>query len=76
MTEADIKKIVSETVAETLLRLGIDARDPLEFQRDMQHLRSWRESMAAVKRQSIITAIGIAVAGLAGLIWMAVTGRP
>lgn len=71
MNDAEVKKIVSETVAETLLKLGIDADDPLEFQRDMQHLRAWRESVATVKRQSLITAIGIITAGVLGLIWMA-----
>lgn len=74
MTEADIKRIVSSTVAETLLTLGIDADDPIEFQRDMQHLRQWRESMATVKRQSLMTAVGILVAGFLGLLWMAIKG--
>lgn len=76
MTEADIKKIVSDTVAETLLKMGLDTKDPMSLQKDMAHLRSWRESMETVKRQSIITAIGIIVAGVLGLIWMAVSGRP
>lgn len=74
MNEADIRKIVADTVDQTLTRLGIDADDPLEFQRDMQHLRAWRESVATVKRQSLMTAIGILTAGVLGLIWMAVRG--
>lgn len=75
MTENDMKKLVAETVAETLLKLGIDTDDPLELQKDMQHLRAWRESMATVRRQSLITAIGILTAGVLGLIWMAVAGK-
>lgn len=74
MNDADIKKIVSETVEETLLKLGIDVDDPLEFQADMQHLRAWRQSVNTVKRQSLITAIGIITAGVCGLIWMAIRG--
>lgn len=71
MTEAEIKRIVSDTVHETLLTLGIDTKDPLELQADMQHLRAWRESIKTVKRQSLITAVGIVTTGILGLIYMA-----
>lgn len=73
MTDAELKKIVSETVDATLLKLGIDATDPLEFQADMQHLRAWRQSVNTVKRQSLMTAIGILTTGILGLIYMAFT---
>lgn len=73
MNEADIKRIVSETVDATLLKLGIDATDPLEFQADMQHLRAWRQSVNTVKRQSLMTAIGVLTTGILGLIYMAFT---
>lgn len=76
MNDAEIRKIVSDTVSETLMKLGIDADDPLEFQADMQHLRNWRQSVATVKRQSLMTAIGIITAGILGLVWMAVKGPP
>ena len=74
MNDADVKKIVAETVSETLLKLGIDASDPIELQKDMQHLRQWRESIASVKRQSIITAVGVITLGALGLLWTAVKG--
>ena len=74
MTEAEIRKIVAETVTETLLKLGIDASDPIELQADMQHVRKWRTSTETIKRQSLMTAIGIVTAGVMGLIWMVVTG--
>jgi hypothetical protein len=74
MTEHEIRRIVAETVDQTLTRLGVDTQDPLEFQKDMQHLRAWRESVATVKRQSLITAVGIIVAGIIGLIWIALKG--
>lgn len=74
MNDAEVKKIVSETVAQTLLSLGIDADDPVEFQKDMAHLRAWRESINTVKRQSLLTAVGIITAGVLGLVWMAFRG--
>lgn len=75
MTEAEIRQIVSETVAETLIRIGVDASNPIEFQKDMQHLRAWRESIATVKKQSLLTAIGIITTGFVGLIWVALKGQ-
>ena len=74
MTEAEVKRIVAESVDMTLTRLGVDVSDPLEFQKDLAHLRAWRESVATVKRQSLITAIGILTAGVLGLLWMALKG--
>lgn len=76
MSDADLRKLVAETVAETLLRMGLDSADPIELQKDMQHLRQWRESVATVKRQGIMTAVGILTAGILGLIWLAIKGAP
>jgi hypothetical protein len=75
MTEAEVKRIVAETVEQTLLKLGVDTEDPVALQKDMAHLRMWRESMETVRKQSLITAIGIVTAGVLGLIWMALTGK-
>lgn len=74
MTEAEIRKIVAETVEQTLTRMGIEAADPFEVQKDMQHLRSWRASTETIKRQGLMTAVGIVTAGIIGLIWMAIRG--
>lgn len=74
MNEHELKKIVAEAVAETLLKLGIDASDPVELQKDMAHLREWRESVGTIKRQSLITAIGIVTVGILGLVWAALKG--
>lgn len=74
MSEQEIRKIVAETVDQTLTKLGVDTSDPLEVQRDLQHLRAWRESSDTVKRQGLITAVGIIVAGIVGLVWLAIKG--
>lgn len=76
MSEQEIRKIVAETVDQTLTRLGVDIEDPLEFQRDLQHLRAWRESADTVKRQGLVTAVGIIIAGILGLVWLAIKGAP
>lgn len=74
MTEQDVKRIVQETVEHTLLTLGIEAEEAIEIQKDMQFLRGWRESTGTVKRQGLITAVGILTAGILGLLWMAIRG--
>ena len=80
MTEEEISKIARESaraaVKETLISLGVNADDPIEYQKDMLHLRSWRQSVETVKRQSIITAVGIVIAGVIGAVWVFVKGTP
>ena len=74
MTEHEIRRIVAETVDQTLTRLGVDTENPLELQRDLQHLRDWRLAAAAVKKQGLVTAVGIIVAGILGLMWLGLKG--
>lgn len=75
MTDTEIKKIVAETVAETLLKLGIDVSEPMEVQKDFQHTRSWRKSVEAVQRQGLLTAVGVLTMGALGLVWLAIKGQ-
>nr|DAP56840.1 MAG TPA: hypothetical protein [Caudoviricetes sp.]DAU40488.1 MAG TPA: hypothetical protein [Caudoviricetes sp.] len=75
LTEADINKIVENAVKETLTKIGIDPEQPLEYQKDMAFVRSWRASSETVKRQGIITVYGIILTGIAGLIWAALKGN-
>lgn len=84
MTEAEIKALVDRSaseaakhaVKEMLLTMGIDTEDVLEVQRDMQHLRAWRQSIQTVKRQSLVVAVGIIVTGAIGALWLALKGPP
>lgn len=69
MTPADVKAIVSETVRETLLSLGVDTSDPLAVQRDFAALREWRQSIEAVRAKGIVALVGIVFAGGAALLW-------
>lgn len=82
MTEEELRRLISQTVkeavddamAENLLKLGIDVDEPLELQKDMQHVRAWRKSFETVKKQSLTTAIGVITMGVIGLIWLAIKG--
>lgn len=78
ITEAEARKIAKEAAAEALhgmlIRLGIDPTDELENQKDFAFVRDVRTSAATVKRQGLMVAVGIIVAGILGLIWMAMRG--
>lgn len=75
ITQEQIRDIVEDTVRTTLMTLGVDANNPLEFQKDMAHVRNWRQSVETVKRQSLMTAIGILTTGAVGVLWMAIKGN-
>lgn len=75
MTEAEVRKIVAETVRETLTRFGIDADDPMEAQKDAAFVRRLRGSAETVQRQGLITAVIILTTGFLGLVWMTIKGH-
>ncbi len=75
MTEAELKKVVSEAVSDTLTRLGIEVDDPLKVQRDLQFLRRWRESSETVTLKGLTTAFALIVTGVLGLVYMKLQGQ-
>lgn len=64
------RRLIRQTVEETLLSLGIEVDDPIKVQRDFQHLREWRETTEALKSNGLMTLLGIVVVGLAGFLWI------
>jgi hypothetical protein len=71
-TTEQLEALVSRGVEQAFVRLGIQVDDPIEMQRDFQHLREWRMSMQLVKRRSIIGALGLVAAGLGTLFWLGI----
>lgn len=74
LTDGQLKMVVKDTVTETLTMLGMEADDPLEMQRDFQHLRGSRMAVAAVRKKSIVTLVGIVLAGACATLWMGLKG--
>jgi len=64
----EIPLIVSDTVKQTLLQLGMDTSTPIEIQDDMRHLREWRKSVESIKNKSIWTVLSTLILGICGLI--------
>ena len=75
LTPTELRTLMRDTVHETFLTLGVDASDPIEVQKDFQHLRDWRKTTEAVKRKGVVTIVGILAAGLAGLVWVTFFGQ-
>lgn len=74
LSEKQVEEIAGRAaeaaVRRVLTDLGVDHDDPLEMQRDMQHLRHWRRSMEAIAHRGLMTAVGIVVFGTLATIWM------
>jgi len=83
MTEEEIRDIARtaarEAVHEVMISLGADVSNPaakIEMQKDFQSLREWRQSMQAVRRHGMLTAVGFIVVGVLGIIYMNFGSRP
>ncbi len=74
LTEQEVKIIIKATVKDTLTQLGVDNENPIEMQKDFQHLRDWRETTEAVKRKSLLTVISLLATGAVTAVVMAIKG--
>lgn len=70
LTRDDLKKIVTETVHETFVSLGVDVGDPIEMQRDMQFMRDFRRSSEKAKSLTLKIVLTTLVTGVLGWIAM------
>lgn len=70
MTKEELKALMTEAVREAFTKMGIDADDPLEMQRDFQHLREWRVAVADVRSKSTLALLGILISGALGALWL------
>jgi hypothetical protein len=66
----EVKTIVAESVRQTLMQLGIASNDPIEMQKDMQHLREWRQTMDSVKSKGLLTVLTMFLTGIAAAFWL------
>lgn len=70
MSREELREVVREAVHETLITMGVDPKNPVEMQRDFQHLREWRNTTGALKRHGLLVLLGIFVAGTVAAIWL------
>lgn len=70
LSDEQLIKIVKDTVHETLLTLGVDVDDPLEMQRDFQHIRDLRIATNIIKKRALHVLVGVVVAGIIAAFWI------
>jgi len=83
MTQDDVSRTAEEAadraIGKLFLTLGVDLSDPksvIAFQDDLRFLSNWHDSTQAVKRKALLTAVGVTVAGILGLLLLAMRGHP
>jgi len=64
--DTELRDIVRQTVKDTLTTLGVDLKNPIQMQKDFQHLRDWREASDSIKTKGMLTFVGILVTGIIG----------
>lgn len=74
LTEDELKSLVAQSVRETLMVLGVDAENPLEMQRDFQHLREWRQTTDSIKSKTAMVIITVLVTGALGALYVGIKG--
>ncbi|UTC27986.1 hypothetical protein [Stenotrophomonas phage A1432] len=72
LTREEARLVIRESVREAFLMLGIKVDDPIEVQKDFQHLREWRNTTDAVKRKGLLTIIGILTTGFLAALWLGI----
>lgn len=72
MTPDELREMIRETVRETFLTLGVKVDDPIEVQKDFQHLREWRQTTDSIKSKGLLTMVGVMLSGIAAAVWLGV----
>jgi hypothetical protein len=72
MNADEVRELMRETVRETLTGLGVKVDDPIEVQKDFQHLREWRETTESIKSKGILAMAGIVASGLVAAAWLGI----
>jgi hypothetical protein len=59
-------------IQKTLIMMGVDPNDLIEFQKDTAHLRAWRKRVERIEEKSK-TAVVLAILGMIGTaIWIGI----
>ena len=67
MTHEELQKLIAEAVRQTLVQMGADPSNPIEMQRDFQHLRQWRRAGEDLRSKGMLTLLSIFVTGSVAL---------
>lgn len=74
LTEAQLKELMEDAVTDAFVKLGIDAGDPLEMQKDFQHLREWREATHTLQSKGLMVILTLLLTGGCAALWLGLKG--
>lgn len=69
------REAACQAVDRTLLAHGIDPENPLEFQKDMLHLREWRLRVERIQDKSLMTIVVIIIGCVATVIGLGLKSK-
>lgn len=72
LTRDELRTLISEGVTDAFHRMGIQAHEPTEMQRDFAHLRRWRMAVDDAQKTGFRIVVGTLIAGLLGAVWMGI----
>lgn len=70
LTVEDVREAARTAANEVMIRMGVDPGEPLETQKDFQHLRSWRLATEKAKERTMLAVLGVIVTGALGALWV------
>lgn len=68
----ELRTLMHDAVVEGMSTLGIDARNPMDVQKDMQFVRELRLMSEKVKQKTYLTMVALVIGALAGAVWLGV----
>jgi len=72
LTRDQLKDLMGEAVDDAFLRMGLDTENPLDMQRDMQHLRDWRIAVQSVTSKGMLSVVLLIISGLVAAAWIGI----
>ena len=72
LTIEDVRESARIAAHEVLTRIGVDAEDPIEMQKDFQHIRTWRLATEKARDRTMLAVLGIIVTGTLAALWVGI----
>lgn len=70
LSREELRELMHDAVVDAMSTLGIDARNPMDVQKDMLFIRELRLTTEKIKSRTILTLVGIVIAAAAGATWL------
>lgn len=70
LSRGELKALLAEAVHDAFTKMGMDVSDPIEMQRDFQHLRDWRIAVKSAQSKGFLTIVGLLSAGVIAALWV------